>query len=154
MSTKVFKSELSELQLKYKKSEFSKNKIATSSDTFQVVRPLFNQDTIGYTEETVVLYLNNANNTLGYLKHSTGGTGQTIVDIKTILSVALISGAVCLALAHNHPSGQMFPSKDDINITNKLKSACDIVGLRLLDHVIVSGEDDFSYYSFCDEGTL
>ena len=154
MQTKVYKSELSELQLKYKKSNYNKMKISSSSDLFNAIKPLFNQDTIGYSEESIVLYLNTANNTLGYLKHSSGGTSQTVVDLKTIISVALLAGSCCIAFSHNHPSGQLFPSQEDIRITDRMKKACETVGLRFLDHIIVSGDDDYQFYSFSDEGKI
>jgi len=154
MDTKIYKSELSELQLRYKKSTFDKITITSSGDMFKAFRPLFNQDTIGYSEETIVLYLNNANKTLGYLKHSSGGTSHTVIDIKTILSVALLAGACCMAFAHNHPSGQMYPSNEDLKITSKMLEACQTVGIRFLDHIIVSGDDEDKYYSFSDEGKM
>lgn len=154
---KTYKSPMPEISIKYKSGEFRKTKITSSIDSAMLFSELFNSDTIEYTEEVFVLFLNTANNTIGYTKHSSGGMAQAIVDPKVILTQSLLCGANSIIVAHNHPSGQLSPSSEDKNITKKLKSACDILGIRLLDHIIISPEIEINpnaYYSFADDGAL
>lgn len=82
---------------------------------------------------------------------SRGGIAGSAVDVRLILQRALLKGAPVLALCHNHPSGNLRPSTQDRQLTAALASACKIMGIRLLDHVIVS---DRGFYSFSDEGAI
>jgi DNA repair protein RadC len=102
-------------------------------------------------EEFWVLYLNNANKVQFRFQVSKGGLTSTLVDVRIILKKALELGAVGLILAHNHPSGNLRPSKSDIQITRKTKKAAAIMDIKLLDHLIVHGSE---YYSFADEQIL
>lgn len=149
---KTYKSILPEIKLQYKKGEFYKRKISSSYDLYEVMKDMFNADTIEYNEEVIVLFLNSANTTIGWMKHSSGGTANTTVDIKMILATSLQCGAYSVCIAHNHPSGQKSASREDDNVTNKLKFGCDAVGIRLLDHLIMCNEN--GYYSFSDEGKI
>ncbi|NMC35221.1 MAG: DNA repair protein RadC [Veillonellaceae bacterium] len=80
-----------------------------------------------------------------------GSVNESIVDPADVLRVALYSNAKCLIVAHNHPSGTVSPSTEDRTITKKIKEAAVIFSLTLLDHIIIGGED---YYSFADQGLL
>lgn len=102
-------------------------------------------------EEAWYLTLNRANKLKGYYHLSTGGQTGTVIDHRRILRQALYDEATGIILAHNHPSGTLKPSEQDIHITQKLKEACKILDINLLDHLIVS---QTSYYSFADEGIL
>jgi DNA repair protein RadC len=81
-----------------------------------------------------------------------GGLDAVNVDIKMILKYALDFNAMCLCVVHNHPSGQINPSKADRDITQKLKNACETIGISFIDHIIVA--DNQNYYSFNDSGEL
>src|ERR1035437_10838163 len=144
---------LPELELKYKSGKNEKVKIKSSIDSATVLRKLFNADTIEYNEEVIVLYLNGANKTIGWIKHSSGGTSQSVLDVKMILTSGLLCGASNIILAHNHPSGEMRPSEADKVITRRLKAGCDAIGMSLIEHIILSGEDE-NYYSFSDDGRM
>ncbi len=150
---KEYKSQLPQITLKYNPCDIKKVKITSSIDMFDVMKKMFNPDTVEYSEETIVLFLDSGNKTIGWMKHTTGGTSQTIVDVKIILVTALQCGANAIAFAHNHPSGQLFPSREDEKVTEKIKCGCDAIGVRLLDHLIIPG-DYGGYYSFCDEGKV
>lgn len=150
---KTYKSPLPEITLKYKSGEFKKTKITMSIDIVEVVKNLFDADTIEYNESFIVLFLNGANNTVGWTKHSSGGTAQTVVDVKIILTEALLCGASSIAVSHNHPSGQLYPSREDECVTRRIKTGCDAIGIRFLDHIIIAG-DNTGYYSFADEGKI
>lgn len=141
------------LSLKYTPGTYKKMKVSHSKDLFNVFVDIYNEDTIEYREECLVVYMNGANNTIGFSKHTTGSTCSSVIDPKIILTEALLCGANSIALSHNHPSCQLDPSIEDENITKKVKQACEVIGIRFLDHLIIAG-DKSGYYSFCDEGKI
>jgi len=142
---------VAEIQVTYKRKGDEEVKITKSKDAFELMLSNWNKNILQYQEEVKVLLLNRANIVLGIYELSKGGTAGCIVDIKMILSVALKCNAQSIILIHNHPSGNLKPSKADISITNKLKKACEIVDLVLLDHLIITKE---SFYSFADNNIL
>lgn len=133
---------------KIKKSE--RIKISSSLDAEQVFRQIWNEF-IEIKESSYVLLLNNANEVLGYHLLSIGGKTSTIIDITSILMIALKTNSGGILIAHNHPSGNKKPSEEDKVITKKLINACETVGLRFYDHLIVTAE---SYFSFLDDGMI
>lgn len=148
---KTYIEKIPEITLKYKSGDEFKSKISSSQDAFNVFMKFYDTDVFELTESVIVLFLNGANNTVGWQKHSQGGTNQTVVDVKLILTTALKCGAISLMLSHNHPSGQLRPSFEDENITKRLKEGCNYLGLKFLDHIICTTG---GYYSFADEGKL
>lgn len=134
---------------KVKKSEMIQ--IASSKDGYDVLRQIFDADTIDWLEESIVLCLNRANKVVGFYKLSAGGMNGVIMDTKVVFTVALNCGASSIVVAHNHPSGKLYPSEADIRITQNLKNAGEIMDIPLLDHIIVTDE---GYYSFADAGEL
>ena len=94
---------------------------------------------------------NNANQAIGIYELSKGGINSSIIDLRLLLSVTLKCLATSIAIIHNHPSGNLKPSKADISITDKLKKACEVLDIKLLDHIIISKND---YYSFADNGNM
>ena len=102
-------------------------------------------------EMFAVLFLNHANKIKGFRIMSRGGITGTVADTRVILKQALEEGATALVLSHNHPSGNLHPSKADLEITAKIKQAAFYFDIRIMDHIIVSDE---GYYSFADEGLL
>lgn len=103
-------------------------------------------------EESYALYLRADSSLEGQpFLVSKGGLTATAVDIRLVIREALIRQTPTLALAHNHPSGNKRPSRDDDSLTERLASACRTMGLRLLDHVIITDGD---YFSYKEEGKL
>jgi DNA repair protein RadC len=102
-------------------------------------------------EEFWVIYLNRSNRIIDEQKISQGGVTGTVTDVKIILKQAIEKLATGMILCHNHPSGNIRPSKADSNITQKLKNASAFLDIQVLDHVIV-GQN--VYYSYADEGIL
>lgn len=102
-------------------------------------------------EHFLAVYLNNANRILHKEIISMGGVAVVAVDVKKILRIALREKASCIILAHNHPSGSLTPSKEDIILTRKIKIASELMDIRLLDHFIVCGN---RYYSFMENNNL
>lgn len=125
--------------------------VRNSSDIADLLRQVFNKDTFDWTEEFVVLCLNRANKVMGFCKISSGGITGTVADPRVILTLALNCTATSLILAHNHPSGNLQPSRADEEITQKIKLAAGYLDIQVLDHIILSDE---GYYSFRDEGIL
>jgi DNA repair protein RadC len=102
-------------------------------------------------EEFVVLYLSKSLKVITHETLSRGGISGTIADTKIILKAALEKLAAYIIVAHNHPSGHLKPSSQDIEMTRKLKVACNTIEIVLYDHLII-GQN--AYYSFSDEGML
>ena len=98
-----------------------------------------------------VVLLNRANKIIHFEVISRGGITGTVADPRIILKLALSHGATSLILSHNHPSGNLNPSKADEDVTQKIKQAAALIDIQVLDHIIVSEE---GYYSFLDEGKL
>ena len=116
-------------------------KIEAPQHVFSLMQPL-----IGDLphEEFWVLYLNSANRVIHKCRLSSGGITHTTVDIRLLFKNALEQGAVSLILVHNHPSGSTTPSKEDIELTERVRNAGDTLDIKLLDHVIVTEKE---YYS-------
>ncbi len=102
-------------------------------------------------EEFWVLYLNNSNKVLAKEQISKGGYTATHVDIRIVFKRALELNAVGIILCHNHPSGKLKASTSDINLTTKITKSGEILNIKILDHVIVT---ENNYFSFADEGIL
>lgn len=146
---KTFKSKLREVSAIYKAGpDISNIKITKSSDVNELVRKIFPVD-INYREAMVVLYLNNSNRTISYGIASIGSITGTLVDIRLVLRDALLSLATGIILVHNHPSGNLTPSNTDKQLTQKVKEAGKLMEIKLLDHLIITEND---YYSFMDDG--
>lgn len=143
---------VSEIQLKYKPQPLTET-ISSAKDIHKLlINRVYDEETIGYKETFKVLLLNNANKIIGFTTISDGGLTSTIVDVRVILQTALVCNASAIILTHNHPSGNTHPSCQDDNLIKKIKAACEIMDIRLLDHIIVTPYD--SYYSYCNEGRL
>ena len=102
-------------------------------------------------EESFVILMNQAYKELKTMRLSHGGITETAVDVRLIMKEALLSNATVVALAHNHPSGNTFPSKDDDMLTRKIADACRTMRLYFLDHVIITDGD---YYSYREQGKI
>ena len=124
------------------------DKINTSRSVFEIMNPL-----LGHLshEEFWVLYLNNSNKILAKTQMSKGGITGTIVDVRIVMKQALEHSATAIVLVHNYPSGALYPSKSDIQLTNKFKLAAESLDIKVLDHIIVTEKD---YFSFADESLL
>jgi DNA repair protein RadC len=123
-------------------------KINASADVFELLQPIVGELE---HEEFWIVYLNNSNKVLHTAQLSKGGITGTLVDVRLVMRQALEFGAVALVLAHNHPSGTLKPSGADKQITQKLKAAAMALDIKILDHVIITQKD---YFSFADEKLL
>ena len=140
-----------EVKLSYKPKFKNQQKVTCSEDAYKYLLSTYKKGTICYKEYFKVLSLNQANQILGYTLISEGGLTETIADIRLIFQAALLTNSVALILVHNHPSGNLKPSPEDIRLTKQVREASNFMRIKILDHIILS---DTEYYSFADEGML
>jgi len=137
-----------EVDLVFRQERFNFKKVTNSRDVADFLREIIG-DGIEVQEHFVVLYLNHANNIIGYYKHAKGGINSTVADIEIIAAVAVKVLAKAVIISHNHPSGNTKPSDPDIALTKKMKQALGLFDIHMLDHIIITYS---GYYSFADEG--
>lgn len=103
------------------------------------------------TEEFWAIFLNNSNKVIHISQLTQGGISQSIVDVRVLFKTALDHFSTGIIIAHNHPSGSLKPSREDITVTHKIKEAGNTLSIQLLDHIIITQN---TYFSFSDEGLL
>ena len=143
--------EVAEIKISYSTTSTSKIKITSVNKAFEVLLNSWDLDTIELQEEFKVLLLNRANEVLGIYPLSKGGISGTVVDSRLIFAVALKCNATAIILSHNHPSGNLKPSNNDITITNSIKKCADFLEITLIDHLIITRN---GFFSFSNEGKL
>jgi len=102
-------------------------------------------------EEFHIIYLNRRSDIIKTECISRGGVSATLVDPKIVFNKALQILASTMILIHNHPSGGLKPSQQDISLTKKLKKGAELLDMKVIDHLIIG---DRQYFSFADEGIL
>lgn len=145
---------VSEVEINYKSSIKASNrpKISGSKDCELIFRAIHDYNkNIEYRELFFCMYLNRNNKVLSVQKIAEGTTSACLVDIKMILQGAILQNASGIILSHNHPSGNLKPSHEDINITKKVKDAAKMFDVSVLDHIILTDE---SYCSLSDDGLM
>jgi DNA repair protein RadC len=122
--------------------------IKCSKDVADIFQPLLSD--LAH-EEFWILYLNRSNKVIDRNKLSQGGISGTVTDVRIVMKRAIECLASGIIVCHNHPSGNLNPSESDSKITQKIKEAGNLMDIQLLDHLIIS---DKEYYSFADNGLL
>jgi len=122
--------------------------IKCSKDVADIFQPLLSD--LAH-EEFWILFLNRSNKVINRMKLSQGGISGTVTDVRIVMKKAIEYLASGIIVCHNHPSGNLNPSESDSRITNKIKEAGSLMEIQLLDHLIISDKD---YYSFADNGLL
>lgn len=145
-----YKSNLPLFSLKKNKTDFPNAKITSSTDANVFIRQFFFDD-IAIFESFFILMLNRANRTIGFAKISQGGVSGTVIDIRIIAKYCIDSLATSVILCHNHPSGNLTPSSNDLEITNKAVKALKLIDCNVIDHLILT---ENSFTSLADEGLL
>lgn len=121
------------------------NKVKNSADVYRIV----SEPLLGSIQEKLILItLNVVNGVLGTHVMAIGSDTEVTISTKLIVRQALLDVACGIVLVHNHPSGDVHPSVADIKVTERLKQACNVMDISLIDHVIVSND---KWYSFADE---
>ena len=122
-------------------------RISSSRDAYQ----LFSYLIYECKEHFLALHLDTKNKIICVDQVSVGSLNASIVHPREVMKACLLSSCAALVLVHNHPSGDDSPSSEDIELTTRLKQCCELMGIRLLDHIIVC---ESSYCSFADRGLI
>ncbi|RBP58440.1 DNA repair protein RadC [Alkalibaculum bacchi] len=125
------------------------NSPEAASDFFHSV-----MDKIYDKEAFVVAFLNTKNRVIDHEVVSVGTINSSLVHPREVFRNAIINKANSVILCHNHPSGDLTPSKEDINITERLRETGNLLGIRVLDHLIINGINQNELYSFKAKGVL
>jgi DNA repair protein RadC len=145
--------QVSEIELVYRSKIKAAERpaVKTSREAYQLLIREWDLDKIELLEQFKVLFLNQSNRVLGLLNVSSGGMTSTVADPRLIFSAALKAAACSLVLSHSHPSGNLKPSKNDEDLTRKMRESGKFLDIALLDHLILTRS---GYFSFADEGLL
>lgn len=122
--------------------------LSTATRIYRHMHPLMQDLDV---EEFWVLLLNQSYKLIKKMCVAHGGITEVGVDVRIVIREAVLSNATIVVACHNHPSGSIKPSKADDDITQSLRRACDVLRLKLMDHVIVA---DGAYYSYHEQGLL
>jgi DNA repair protein RadC len=144
---------VSELEIIYKTKikATERPQIKMSSDVYKLFLATWDVNKIELMEQFKVMPLNKKNRVLGICEISSGSIDQALVDVRLIFGMLVKIGATQAVVAHNHPAGCPKPSEADKQITKKLKEAGLLLDIRILDHLVITPEN---YYSFADEGEI
>lgn len=140
-----------ELIYKSKVKPSERPQVKTSKDCYQLLLQTWDENKLEFVEQFKVILMNRAQRVLGIYEMSTGGVSGTVADPKLVFIAALKANACNIILSHNHPSGNLKPSRADEDLTRKIKEAGIFLDIKVIDHIIVTSE---GYYSFSDEGML
>jgi DNA repair protein RadC len=149
----AFGQRVAEIQLTYRNDVHPKEraKVSNTYEMAELFRSNWSAETIELREEFKVAIFNHANQVLGICSLSQGGVSGTVVDLRLILITALRINGTGISIAHNHPTGSLKPSGSDLETTKKLKAACQLMDIKLLDHIILTRH---GYTSLADEGEV
>ena len=142
---------VAEIMVSYRPEKTIDFKLENSRESFELILNNWDENRIEMQEEVKLILLNRSNKVLGIYSLASGGITGCIVDVRLILSVALKTLATGIIVVHNHPSGNLNPSREDLKLTKQLKEAAQLMNITLLDHLIITRDN---YYSFADEGML
>lgn len=146
---KVIKATWETLTIKEPLPDYLMNnrKITSSSDVYQLFRYL-TQET---KEHFLALHLDTKNKIICVDQVSVGSLTASIVHPREVMKSCMLSSCAGLILVHNHPSEDPTPSREDIEITKRIKECCDLMGIRLLDHIVIGSDE---YVSLADRGLI
>lgn len=133
-----------ELARRFANKDINQKKIQlnSSSSIFEYIKPDLLHLTI---EKVFVIFLDSKNQVIKKEQIFEGGLNYSLIEIRKIIKKSLDYNANSFFLVHNHPSGDSTPSKQDIQITNKLAEASELMSIKFLDHLVI-GDDYFSFF--------
>ena len=132
---------------------FEQSTLSDSHQAQSIVRKLIKTYGQSDREQFCVVLLNTKNVFIGLNIVSTGAVSSAHVSPREVLKPAILANAAAMILSHNHPSGDVAPSREDEAITARIVQACHIIGIQVHEHLIISMCDD-RYYSFADNGII
>lgn len=148
---------LAELKVSYRNPDPAENpcrpnppreRLTGPDDCEAYLRRVWDHDTIELREEFLVICLNSAFEVLGWVKLAAGAMNSVSVDPRLVFGVALQTASYGIVLAHNHPGGTVKPSLEDIEMSERLRDGGELLGVRVLDHLILTRND---FYCFSSE---
>ena len=142
---------INEVEIVYKRKNSLKPTFKGSKQACNILRPFY-EGYLDHRESFKILLCDRNNRMLGVHHISEGGLSGTVVDLKIIGQSMLLSNCSAVILCHNHPSGNLTPSKADLDITKKIKDAGKMLEVTVLDHIILTPEGKFT--SLADEGLM
>lgn len=137
------------ISVSYKPGLMKHKSINTLEDAYEMVICVWDKEIINLQEQLIAFFLNRSNKLIGYRLITTGTMSTCLIDIKLLVSLALHTMSSSVIIAHNHPSGSLKPSNQDVDFTKKIKQALGLIDVRLLDHLIISEVGKLSMF---DEG--
>jgi DNA repair protein RadC len=146
--------EVSEIELVYKSKikASARPKILNSKEAYEIFLKYWDENKIQLVEQIYAMFLNRANKVLAIFQMSSGGISGTVADPRLLFVAALKLGATSIILAHNHPSENKTASEADIKMTKKIKFGGELLEIKLLDHLIITGTE--GYYSMAEDGVI
>ena len=147
------KRQFEEVQLIYKNRMLAKDRprINSPAMAYDVLKEIWNMDQIELLEEFMILLLDRRMKVMSFASISKGGYAGTVVDPKIIFAIALKRRTSGIILAHNHPSGNTSPSREDLTLTKRIKEAGKVLDITVIDHLIITKD---SYRSLQEENYL
>lgn len=142
---------VSEISVSYSPTYKRKIKITGTTVAHNALRKMWDVRLMNVQEQFCVLFLNNANEVVGFRCLSSGSLTASLVDLKILFGLACKSLSSGIIIGHNHPSGNCKPSPGDIDVTRRIKEAGKMLDVKLLDHIILTNND---YYSFNDNNLI
>lgn len=130
---------------------YSPRKIGTPEDTIELIKYMVDGSD---RENFIVICLDTKNQPTHVELCSKGTLNASLVHPREVFKMAIVTNAASIIIAHNHPSGNIEPSREDIALTERLSEASKIIGISLLDHVIVGDEQNNEFYSFKENGLI
>lgn len=154
MKANEFITNVAEISIKYNYKVKAKDRVkaADSNKLADAFFSVFDKSNIEVQETAYCAILDRKCAIIGIIKIGEGNDAATIMNMDKAFQAAILCNGCCIALCHNHPSGNLNPSSDDKKITAQFKQASLCLGKRLIDHIIISPDGDF--YSFNDNGLI
>lgn len=148
----IYETKIKTISVRVKEPGAKLSVVKSPEEVVQFLKTIFNDLDSGQ-EHFIILTLNKANAVTGYKVCHSGGQNEALVDPAIVFRNALLLGASSVILAHNHPSGRTNPSREDIQLTQKLADGGRLLGIKILDHIII-GDGCEGYQSFSEKGLL
>lgn len=131
-----------EVRVQYPRTDHERFTVSSPQDIADFVRKVLPENS---REHFIVLYLDVKNRVTGYSTMGVGAEDSCQVPLRELFQRAVIVGAINIAVSHNHPSGSLIASGEDVALTKRIIAAATILGIKVLDHVIVTESDYVSF---------
>ena len=145
----IYTKKLKTITLKVKEEPASET-ASNSRSAYEIANSIY-RNLSDDQEHFCILFLNGANNITGFKVLFSGGMNAATVDLKVVFRNAILFGARSLILVHNHPSNTLTASQEDIKLTQEIKQAGKLLGIKIIDHIIITNN---SYLSMADEAII